>query len=274
MSYMPPRFPPPKTLLFKNAPEEELNKALRQHNIDPDNFSSWESDYTCLLIKTEKETLLVDTGLNDRTSNCGMLVSNLQSINIKPEDIDKILITHAHPDHINGIAHEDGSLVFPNADYIMGKREYQFWLEGEAASTLEGSMGEIMLDFVSRNLEPVKDRITLIDDGEEILPGVSALLAPGHTPGLITILIESQGEKFLYFVDLLLHPIHCEHPEWSAAVDFDMNMTTQSRKKLLAMAAKENMLTMSFHFDFPGLGYVKEQKDSRVWERIIIQKVS
>jgi glyoxylase-like metal-dependent hydrolase (beta-lactamase superfamily II) len=150
----------------------------------------------------------------------------------------------------------------------MGRREYQFWMEGEAESALERHMGEVMLGFVNRNLEPVRDKIHLIEDGEEIIPGVSALLAPGHTPGHLTVLIESQGEKFLYFVDLLLHPIHCEHPEWCAVVDIDMEMNVESRKKLLAKAANENMLTMSFHFDFPGLGYVKEREDSWVWECI------
>ena len=267
-SYFPPQFPPPKTLLFKNAPEEELNKTLRQHNIEPDNWPGWVSDYTCLVIKTEEATLLVDTGLNDRATHCGKLVANLRILGINPEDIYKILITHAHPDHINGITQVDGNLVFPNARYLMGKREYQFWMEGEAKSALEGRMGEIMCDFVSRNLEPVKDRIDIIEDGEEIIPGVSTLLAPGHTPGHIIVLIESQNNKFLYLVDTLLHPIHCEHPEWCAAVDFDMDMNIKSRRKFLAMAANEKMLTMSFHFDFPGLGYVKENEEAWVWESI------
>ena len=267
-SYLPPQFPPPKTLLFKNAPEEELNKTLRQHNIEPDNWPCWASDYTCLVIKTEEGTLLVDTGLNDRAAHCGKLVANLQTVGIKPEDIYKILITHAHPDHINGITEEDGSLVFPNASYLMGRREYQFWMEGEAKSALEGHMGEIMRGFVNRNLEPVRDRIDTIEDGEEIIPGVSTMLAPGHTPGHLAVMIESQSEKFLYLVDSLLHPIHCEHPEWCAVVDFDMEMTIESRRKFLAMAANEKILTMSFHFDFPGLGYVKEMEEAWVWERI------
>ena len=267
-SYLPPRFPPPKTLLFNNAPEEKLNKTLRERDIDPDNWPFWASDYNCLLIRTEEETLLVDTGMNDQAANCGKLVSSLQTIDVKPEDIKKILITHAHPDHINGITRDDGRLVFPNAGYLMGRREYQFWLEGEAASVLEPHMGEVMLDFVNRNLEPVRDRIAIVEDGEEIIPGVSILLAPGHTPGHLSLLIESQNEKFLYFVDLLLHPIHCEHPEWCAVVDIDMEKNIESRKKLLAMAANENMLTMSFHFDFPGLGYVKKKGDSWVWERL------
>jgi len=267
-SYSPPQFPPPKTLLFKNAPEEELNKTLRQHNIEPDNWPCWVSDYTCLIIKTEEETLLVDTGLNDRAVHCGKLVANLRTLGIKPEDIYKILISHAHPDHINGITQEDGKLVFPNARYLMGKREYQFWMKGEAKSALEGHIGEIMCGFVNRNLEPVKDWIDIIEDGEEIIPGVSTMMAPGHTPGHIVVLIESQNKKFLYLVDSLLHPIHCEHPEWCAAVDFDMEMTIKSRRKFLAMAANEKMLTMSFHFDFPGLGYVKENEEAWVWESI------
>jgi glyoxylase-like metal-dependent hydrolase (beta-lactamase superfamily II) len=267
-SYSPPQFPPPKTLLFKNAPGGELNKTLRKYNIEPDNWPYWTSDYTCLVIKTEEETLLVDTGMNDRASGCGKLVPNLQTIGIKPEDINKILITHGHPDHINGITQDDGKLVFPHANYLMGRREYQFWIEGEAKSVLDPHMGEIMLGFVKRNLEPVRDRIDIIEEGEEVIPGVSVMLAPGHTPGHLVVQIESQNEKFLYFVDALLHPIHCEHPEWCAVVDFDMELTIESRRKLLAMAANEKILTMSYHFDFPGLGYVKEKEDAWIWEGI------
>ena len=129
-------------------------------------------------------------------------------------------------------------------------------------------MGEVMLGFVNRNLEPVRDRIGIIEDGDEIIPGVSVVLAPGHTPGHLALLIESQSQKFLYLVDLLLHPIHCEHPEWCAVVDIDMEMNIDSRRKLLHKAANEKMLTMSFHFDFPGLGHVKEKEEAWVWERI------
>ena len=271
-SYLPPQFPPPKTLLFKNASEEQLNKALRQHNIEPDNWLCWESDYTCLVIISEGEILLVDTGMNDPAAHCGKLVANLQTLSIQPDDIYKILITHAHPDHINGITREDGKLVFPNASYLMGKREYQFWMEGEAKSALEGHMGEVMRDFVDRNLEPVRDRIEIIGEEEEIVPGVSILFSPGHTPGHLAVLVKSKSEKFLYLVDSLLHPIHCEHPEWCAVVDFDMEMTIGSRRKLLAMAANEKMLTMSFHFDFPGLGYVKKNEEAWIWESIKTNK--
>jgi len=267
-SYLPPQFPTPKTLLFKNAPEEELNKILRQHNIEPDNWPSWDSDYTCLVIKSEGEMLLVDTGLNDPKANCGKLVANLRTLNIKPEEIYKILISHGHPDHINGITQKDGSLVYPNARYLMGRREFQFWMEGEAQSALDGHMGEIMRDFVNRNLEPFRDRIDIIEDGQEIIPGVTTILAPGHTPGHLAMLIESQSEKFLHLVDSILHPIHCEHPEWCAVVDFDLELTVESRRKLMAMAANDKMLTMSFHFDFPGLGYMQEKEEAWVWESI------
>ena len=131
-------------------------------------------------------------------------------------------------------------------------------MEGEAEAALDPHMGEIMLGFVKRNLEPVRDRIDIIEVGEEVIPGVSVMLAPGHTPGHLVVQIESQNEKFLYFVDALLHPVHCEHPEWCAVVDFDMELTIESRRKLLAMAAYEKILKMSYHFDFRGLGYVKE----------------
>ena len=271
-SYLPPQFPPPKTLLFKNASEKQLNKVLKQHNIDPDNWLCWESDYTCLVLKTEDEILLVDTGMNDPAVHCGKLVDNLQTVGINPEDIHRILITHAHPDHINGITKEDGKLVFPNASYLMGKREYQFWMLGEAKSALEGHMGEVMRGFVDRNLEPIRDRIDIIENGKEIIPGVSTLYAPGHTPGHLAVLVESQSEKFIYLVDAILHPIHCEHPEWCAVVDFDMEKTIKSRKQLLTMAADEKMLTMSFHFDFPGLGYVKKNEEAWIWESIKTNK--
>jgi glyoxylase-like metal-dependent hydrolase (beta-lactamase superfamily II) len=144
-------------------------------------------------------------------------------------------------------------------------------MEGEAESALEKHMGEVMLGFVNRNLQPVRDWIELVDDGEEIIPGVTAHLAPGHTPGQIALQVESQGEKFLYLVDALLHPIHCEHPEWFAIVDMDKEKTVKTRMEFLTKAANEKMLTMFFHFDFPGLGYVIKKGESWIWEPIAIE---
>lgn len=266
--YAPPVFPPPTTFLFANAPKDTLNATLHEHNIDPEQWAEWISSYICLLVDTGEMRVLVDTGANGLAPSTGKLRQNLQSAGIGPEDIDLVILTHAHPDHIGGNTLDDGQLTFPNARYAMWRGEWEFWTSKEAEEKLDEHVREVLLGFTRKNLPPIQDRLELIENEREILPGIRAIAAPGHTPGHMALLISSKGERLLHIVDTVLHPVHIAQPEWVAAIDFLPKQVVATRRRLLKQAAEEKALVLAFHFPFPGLGHILEKGEGWIWQSI------
>jgi glyoxylase-like metal-dependent hydrolase (beta-lactamase superfamily II) len=268
LTYAPPAFPPPATLLFANAPREQLEESLRRHNIQPEHWSEWTSPYICLFVNTGDRQVLVDTGAGSLDPNTGRLLQNLRAEGITPEDIHLVIFTHCHPDHIGGNIRDDGKLAFPNARYAMWKDEWDFWTSKRAEMELDEHVRDVLLSFARKGLPPIQDRLNLIAHEGEILPGIRAITAPGHTPGHMVVALSSMGEQLLCLSDTVLHPIHLEQPAWCAAVDFSPNQVVVTRRSLLNRVAAEKALALAFHFPFPGLGHVVKKGDAWQWEPI------
>jgi glyoxylase-like metal-dependent hydrolase (beta-lactamase superfamily II) len=268
LTYTPPTFPPPATLLFCNAPRGDLEHTLRQHNIQQEHWAEWKSSYICLLVNTAKHLVLVDTGADGLDPNTGKLLQNLQAEGIAPEDIDMVILTHCHPDHIGGITLENGKATFPNARFAMWKDEWDFWTTKQAEEKLDEHVREVLLSVARKNLPPIQERLDLIEREGEILPGIHAIAAPGHTPGHMALAISSGGEQLLYISDTVLHPIHLEQPEWCAAVDFAPDQVVATRHRILNRAAAEKALVLAFHFPFPGLGHIVQKGEGWEWQPV------
>lgn len=268
LTYTPPTFPPPAALLFANAPKEHLEQVLREHDLQLEQWAEWISPYICLVVNTGEHQVLVDTGADGLSPNTGRLLHNLQAAGIAPQDIDMVILTHGHPDHIGGNTDVEGKPAFPNARYFMRKDEWDFWTSGEAALKLDEHVKEVLLGFAHKNLPPIQDRIDLVDHETEIVLGVRAVAAPGHTPGHMALAISSVGEQLLCISDAVLHPIHLEHPEWCAVVDSSPEQVVSTRHRLLNQAAAEKALVLAFHFPFPGLGHIIQKGQAWQWQPI------
>jgi len=263
-TYAPPLIPLPATFLFANAPKEQLNQVLREHGIQPEQWTSFVSPFTCLMVNTGRHKVLVDTGLDGLDPNTGRLLSNLKAVGIGAGDIDTVILTHGHDDHVGGNTDAQGNPTFPKARYIMWKEEWTFWTSEQAENLYKNED----FAFTRKNLLPIQHQLDLLDHEAEIVPGIRAVAAPGHTIGHMAVAISSRGEQLICVSDAFLHPIHIEHPEWHAAHEESLEQLMKTRHLLLNKATTEKALMLAFHFPFPGVGYVVQKETRWQWQPI------
>ncbi len=234
----------PAGLLFPTAPAEELRKALSLEMTPSKQWTSWTSDYTCLLVDTGKQHVLMDTGAGALLPEAGQLTASLHSLGLSPADIDLVCFSHAHPDHI-------GFADFPNARLIMNREEWHFWHSQPELPRLPQAMRDALLQLIPPTLAPLQKRLELIDNELEIAPGIKTFAAPGHTHGHMAVSITSANQTLLYTGDAILHPLHIKHPHWSALVDVLPEQAVETRKRLLQLARQQHAPIFGFHFPFP-----------------------
>ncbi|HJQ27937.1 MAG TPA: MBL fold metallo-hydrolase [Rubrobacter sp.] len=264
---------PPESF-FANAPPERVEAVLRGHGLPAAQILT---PYTCLFIDTGDHRVLVDTGagnlgahaaqvfpgLDHSTSVTGLLLENMRGAGIEPSDVDTVIITHAHPDHIGGTLDEAGRLVFGDAGYFISQDEWDFWNSDMATSKAPA----IMVDTARRNLDPIKDRLTLVEDESEIVPGVRAIATFGHTPGHIALSIASGGRQLLHVSDAVLYPLHLEYPEWTPIFDMLPEQAAASKRRIFDLAAEGTALVFAHHFPpFPNLGHVSKMERGWLWQ--------
>jgi len=260
----------PAHIFFVNAPKKRLEKELRKHNLDLERWKQYVSQYSSLLIDTGQHKLMVDTGAGDLEPTTGRLIPNLRAEGIAPDDIDTIILTHGHPDHIGGNIDSQGKPTFPNARYVMWRDEWDFWTSEPNLAKLDVDEGvkEALIKFAHNNLLPIQGQLDLLDRETEIVPGICAVAALGHTPGHMTVEVTSGNEQLLHVSDAVLHQIHLEQPDWYSAFDLSPEDAVNTRHQLLTRATKKKALVLASHFPFPSLGYVVRKGEGWRWQPI------
>ena len=247
---------------FANVAKEQIEDVLRSHNLPIEYITT---PYTCLYVNTGQHKVLVDMGAGHLAPSTGKLLPNLKAAGIEPVDIDTVIITHAHPDHIGGTLDEEGESVYANARYFIWKREWDFWF----SETATEKTPENFVALARKNLEGLQDRVSFLDDESEIIPGIRWVAAPGHTPGHIALSISSNDEQLLHISDTVLYPLHLEHPDWTPIYDIIPEEAAASKRKIFDRAAEEKALVFAHHFPpFPNLGHIVKKEESWQWKPI------
>ena len=246
---------PKKT--FVGAPAEQIASTLFASFLPTDRVVF---DENVLVVDTGSKVILFDTGsgaLQAYGPGAGRLLANLETAGIRAADVDAVVLSHGHADHVCGLVVQ-GRITFENAQFYINQVDHDFWLDPERAATPLKLFHEQAL----LNLVPVRDRLTFIKDGAEFLPGVQALPAPGHTPGHTVFMISSGGETLAYLADLARHHIlDLEAPGLEFIGDIDPGLCVQTRTRMLDMVAANRIPILSYHFPFPGVGHVAKWGD-------------
>lgn len=248
--------------VFSNVLEIEREGVLAQHGYD---HNALEWAYNMLLVQGADHTVLVDTGIGrEAVPGAGQLRDTLRALGVEPEDVDTLIITHAHADHIGGLTFFEDQLAFPNARTVMQRSEWEYWGTPEALARMPFERREIY----TNTLRWISDRVELFEGEREIVPGITALLAPGHTVGHLALLIESGGARLLHIADAAHHAIQFAQPDWSPSFDWNGDLAAQTRRELFARAADEGLLVAAYHFPMPALGHVHREGDVFRWEMV------
>jgi glyoxylase-like metal-dependent hydrolase (beta-lactamase superfamily II) len=250
---------------FANVPTEEIEAALRQRDLPTDYITT---PYTYLYVDTKDHQVLVDMGAGHLGPRTGRLIQSIRAGGIEPAEIDTVVITHAHPDHIGGTLDDAGLLNFPNASYYISKVEWDFWFSDAVPNPAPAEFVAI----ARKNLGAIRDRVQLTEGEVEIVPGVRSIPAPGHTPGHLVVEVFSRDQHLLYIGDTVLYPLHLEHPDWLPVYDILPEQASVSKRAIFDRAAKAGALVVGQHFPpFPSLGYVIKKGNG--WQWLPIEKV-
>ncbi len=248
---------PMSKLLTKITPANYQKSIAKSFITDP-----IETSDNAFLINTGSKLVLVDTGAGKLFGpTLGKLVSNLRAAGYQPEQVDAVLITHMHADHVGGLVAED-KLVFPNATIYADKAEGDFWLSAEnLAKAPAAQKGFFQGAMSSLNPYVKAGKVKWLTEDTEIVPGVKSHASHGHTAGHTTYIVESKGKKLVLIGDLIhVGSVQFEQPSVCIQFDSDQKGAEQSRKLAFNEAAKDAVIIGAAHLSFPGLGHIRLEK--------------
>ncbi len=243
---------------FLGVPKEEVAKMLTDNFLPANNVVL---EQNAPIVNFGDRMVLFDTGMGTSKAfgpTTGRLLKSMTEAGIKATDIDAIVCSHAHIDHIGGIVDDGGKPLFPNAQVYISQADFDFWTD-------EGKLGSPLKDFVlhaRKNLMPVRDKMVFFKDGQEFLPGITAMAAPGHTVGHHIFMVQSAGKSFAFLGDLTHHAVLLlERPRMEFAYDTDPKQAAATRVRLLETLVANKTPVMSYHFAWPGYGHIVKAGD-------------
>ncbi len=249
----------PGNFIFDGLPEDALAPILTEFGLSREIMTP---ECNLALYQDGTNRVLFDVGAGpDFMPNTGKVVEALEAEGLAPDDITHVVFTHAHPDHIWGVLDDFDDPLFPEAAYLMGRDEWDYWWDPETVNTI----GEARAAFAvgaKRRMEAIEDQVELFDDGAEILPGIAALSTPGHTPGHMAFEVRQGGDAVLVVGDAIgNHHVAFRNPHWESGADHQKDTAITTRQGLLDRLSAEQMVVIGFHLPEGGIGRVEAAGD-------------
>lgn len=245
--------------LFKDIPQQQVHEILKKYYADQD--KGIQTSVNAFLVNTGKSLVLVDSGAASCFgTHLGSILKNLVASGYKPEQVDTILLTHLHPDHVCGIS-KDGVANFPNATVYVSNDEANYWLDPKQAAKLPKDKQENYLDTVEKIKQAIapyqaKQRFKTFKLGDEI-QGFKVINTAGHTPGHFSYELKTQGESVVFIGDIVhSHTVQFDKPETAIEYDIDPKKAVATRLKQFADFAKNGQTIAAPHLPFPGIGHI------------------
>jgi glyoxylase-like metal-dependent hydrolase (beta-lactamase superfamily II) len=253
-----------------NASKEEVSKAFADNYMPADKATQ---SYSPIVVNTGSKLIVIDTGLGPATyetskGKLGQFQTNLAAAEIDRNNVDTVIISHFHGDHINGLLMADNKAAYPNAEIMVPSVEWKFWMDdGEMSKGVGNPILENSFKNARRVFDALGRKVSQYDADKEIAPGITSVASPGHTPGHTSYIVASGSEKLLVQVDITAGAafLFVNNPDWLFQFDVDKPLAVQTRRKLYEMAIAEKMPIQAFHAGFPGLVRVEKNGNGYRW---------
>ena len=246
---------PESFVIGGELPLEEARELVRAAGFSPDGL---EAPCNLTLWQSGDRRVLFDAGSGSGfMPTAGRIVDSLAALDLDPADITDVVFTHAHPDHFWGVLDDFDEPLFPNAAHFMGAEEHAYWGDPAIADALPEER-KVFAAGALRRIEALGDAIKLFADGESPVPGVTATLTPGHTPGHMSFRIADGGESLFVIGDAVANGhLALSRPEWPNPADQDPDQAIATRTALLAALADSGEPLVGFHFPEGGMGRIE-----------------
>ena len=257
----------------RNVPKPQVSAALDALFMEREFYTG---PYNPILINNGKQLALVDTGTGEGGYKAsgginGRLMINLAAAGVRPSDIDVVILSHYHGDHINGLVMADGSVAFPNAEILAPTAEHKFWMDDGEMSRAATPRVDATFKNARKVMTPdILKRIRTYEADKDVISGVTCISTPGHTPGHCSLVVSS-GSKSVYVQGDVTHApyLFARHPGWHFMLDVDPVMAETTRRKVYDMLVAERMAVQGFHYPFPALAHVERTADG--YREVMVQ---
>lgn len=250
----------PGDFILGGMPQADMQAIMARYDLPADVLTP---PCNVTLLRDGNRTVLFDAGAgHDFQPSAGKLAEALQALGVAPDEITDVVFSHAHPDHFWGVLDDFDEPVFGNATHLIGRKEFDYWTDPDTVV----SIGEERASFAvgaARRLEAVAERMAFFEDGQQILPGVTARASFGHTPGHMSFVLTEGAQSAIVVGDGLgNHHVAFEQPGWPSGQDQDREGAARMRPALLDQIVAEDMLIIGFHLPYGGIGRADRMGDS------------
>lgn len=256
----------PPRIYASDAPEQELQDVLRRAFLPLDRLTL---NLNTLLIEVGGRRVLLEAGAGlTMGPQGGRIFARLAEIGLSANDIDIVVVSHTHPDHVGNLRAGDGGSAFPRATVFAPKADWDFFVRSEPDLSYMPVPEDFRRRFgaaIKRSVEPIAKAVELYEAGAEIVPGLKTLAAAGHTPGMVSFLVHSGRDQLLLTADLAYHPVVNIDRPWRPGPDRDKDAALAARRRIFDRAAADRIPVLGFHYPFPGIGHLLRTDTGYAW---------